>query len=188
MRGVAEEATAAMVLQQSESNSTPDHGRALAKEAEASAPPGINQDLAAGLFLMALAALAGWQASHLTAGSLRQIGPGLLPGALAVLTGLSGLALVLRSRGQQNGVPLGRWGVRGPVFVLGAAVFFGLTIRSLGLVVAGPGVVLIAVLASPERRWREALIFALSMTLFCVVLFKLLLQLPIPLLPILIGF
>ncbi|MET0410565.1 MAG: tripartite tricarboxylate transporter TctB family protein [Polyangiaceae bacterium] len=148
----------------------------------------MNRDLAAGLFLMALGAIAGWQASHLTAGSLRQIGPGLLPSALAVLTGLSGLALVLRSRGQKDGARLGRWGVRGPVFVLGAAVFFGLTIRSIGLVVAGPGVVLIAVLASPERRWREAIVFALSMTLFCVVLFKFVLQLPIPLLPILIGF
>ena len=177
-----------MVLEQSESNSTPDQGPAVAEQPEASARAGISQDLAAGLLLLALGAIAGWEASQLTVGSLRQIGPGLLPGALAVLTGLAGLALVLRSRGQKNGARLGRWGVRGPVFVLGGAVFFGLTIRSIGLVVAGPGVVLIAVLASPERRWREAIVFALSMTLFCVVLFKLILQLPIPLLPILIGF
>ncbi len=186
MRGVAQEATLQMVLEQSETNSTPDRDPAAATEPTARA--GMSQDLAAGLFLLALAAIAGWQASRLIAGTLRQIGPGLLPGTLAVLTALSGLALVLRSLGQKKGARLGRWSVRGPVFVLGAAVFFGLTIRSLGLVVAGPGVVLIAVLASPERRGREALVFALSMTLFCVVLFKLLLQLPIPLLPIVIGF
>jgi len=176
-----------MVLEQSESNPSPDRAPAVVAEGDR-ARAGISEDLAAGLFLIALGAIAGWQGAHLPIGSPRQIGPGLLPCALAVLTGLAGLALVLRSLRQKNGVQLGRWGLRGPVFVLGAAVFFGLTIRSIGLVVAGPGVVLIAVLASPERRWREALIFALSMTLFCVVIFKLLLQLPIPLLPILIGF
>lgn len=181
-----EEAAPPMVLEQSESNSTPDRESAAASEPVERA--GLSQDLAAGLFLIALALLAGWQASRLTLGSLRQIGPGLLPSALAVLTGASGLAMVLRSLGQKKGTRVGRWGVRGPLFVLGAAVFFGLTIRSIGLVVAGPGVVLIGVLASPERRWREAGIFALSMTMFCVVLFKLILQLPIPLLPILIGF
>lgn len=176
-----------MVLEQSESNPSPERVP-VASEEGTGARAGVSQDLAAGLFLIALGAIAGWQGSHLPIGSPRQIGPGLLPCALAALTGLSGLALALRSLRQKNGAKLGRWGVRGPLFVLGAAVFFGLTIRSIGLVVAGPGVVLIAVLASPERRWREALIFALSMTLFCVVLFKLLLQLPIPLLPILIGF
>jgi putative tricarboxylic transport membrane protein len=177
-----------MVLEQSESNSTP-HAEPTASAPASSARSGVSQDLAAGLFLIALAAIAGWQGSHLTVGSLRQIGPGLLPLALAALTGLSGLGLVLRSLKQKGGgARLGRWGVRGPVFVLGGAVFFGLTIRSIGLVVAGPGVVLIAVLASKERRWREAIVFALSMTLFCVVLFKLILQLPIPLFPILIGF
>jgi putative tricarboxylic transport membrane protein len=140
------------------------------------------------LFLLALALIAGWQVSRLTLGSFRQIGSGMLPGALALLTGVSGVALVLRGLANKGGAELRRWGVKAPLCVLGGAVFFGLTIRPLGLLVAGPGVVLIAALASEERRWREALLFALAMTLFCAVLFKLLLRLPIPLLPWLIGF
>lgn len=173
-----------MVIEQSESNPTPVRKTAAVGSSEGR----VSQDLAAGLFLIALAAVAGWQASKLSLGSWRQVGAGLLPSVLALLTGLAGLALVLRSRIARSGIELGRWTWKGPLFVLGAAVFFGLTIRSLGLLVAGPGVVLIAVLASPEPRWREAVGFALSMTLFCVVLFKLLLQLPIPLLPLLIGY
>jgi putative tricarboxylic transport membrane protein len=176
-----------MVLEQSESNPTVD--RKPTAPAEEGAQRGrVSQDLAAGLFLIAFASIAGWQASRLSVGSARQVGAGLLPSALALLTGLSGLWLVLRSRRTRGGEVLGRWGLKGPLFVLGAAVFFGLTIRSIGLLVAGPGVVLIAVLASPDRRWREAIIFALSMTAFCALLFKLLLRLPIPLLPGLLGY
>jgi hypothetical protein len=67
-------------------------------------------------------------------------------------------------------------------------VIFGLLIRPLGLAVAGPLLVIVGALASEESRWFEVMLFALGMTLFCVVLFKHLLSLPIPLAPWLIGY
>jgi putative tricarboxylic transport membrane protein len=186
-----------IVLEPTESKPTPAREPAAVSEARGSegvpADPdrpasGLSQDLGAGLLLIVLAAIAGWQGSSLTLGTPRQIGPGLLPSALALLTGLCGVALALRGIAGKRTETIGQWGVKAPLVVLGAAVFFGLTIRSVGLLVAGPGVVFIASMASSERRWREPIVFALSMTLFCVVLFKLLLQLPIPLLPALIGY
>jgi hypothetical protein len=77
---------------------------------------------------------------------------------------------------------------RAPLCLLLAATFFGLSVRPLGLVVATPLSLLLASLASPQSRRKESLWFALGMTVFCVVLFRRLLSLPIPIAPWLIGY
>jgi len=145
------------------------------------------QDVAAGLFLVAIAALGLWQGAELSAGSLGQVGPGMLPRALAALTGLCGAVLVMQAFASP-GARLARWPLRGPLFILGAAVAFGLTVRPLGLAVAGPLVVLIGAMASRETRWIEAVVFAAVMTALCVGLFKFALGLPIPVAPWAIGY
>ena len=145
------------------------------------------QDAAAGLFLLVLGSVALWEGASLSAGSIGQIGPGMLPRALAVLNVLGGIGLFVGAF-FIPGPRLERWRLRGPLFVLGAAVAFGLTIRPLGLVVAAPAAVVIAALASVESRWLETLVFAALMTAACVCLFKYLLGLPIPLAPWLIGY
>jgi putative tricarboxylic transport membrane protein len=78
--------------------------------------------------------------------------------------------------------------LRGPIFVLGAAVVFAASIRTLGLAVAGPLTWIIAAMADPESRWVETVLFALLMTAFCVGLFKYALRLPIPLAPFFLGY
>ena len=82
------------------------------------------------------------------------------------------------------GAGLGRWPLRGPFLVTLALAGFALTIRSAGLAVAGPIVVLVAGAASPETRPRELLVFALALTALCVGLFRYALGLPIPVLRI----
>jgi putative tricarboxylic transport membrane protein len=67
-------------------------------------------------------------------------------------------------------------------------VAFGLTVRPLGLVVAGPVAIVIAAFASDEVRWMEAIVLGAVMTAVCVGLFKFALGLPIPLAPWLIGY
>ncbi len=145
------------------------------------------QDAAAGIFLIAVGVIALWQGADLSAGTLNQIGPGMLPRALAVLTAVCGIALVVEAF-LTPGVGLERWSLRGLLFVLGAVVAFALVVRPLGLVVAGPLAVIIGSFASPETRLVETLIFSAIMTTFCVVLFKFLLGLPIPVAPWLIGY
>jgi hypothetical protein len=90
------------------------------------------------------------------------------------------------------------WPLRGLFFVLGAVVAFGLTVRGfdfgffklrpLGLVVAGPLAVTLAALADPETKPREIVIFAVGLTTLCVVLFRFILRLPIPIAPWLLGY
>jgi putative tricarboxylic transport membrane protein len=145
------------------------------------------RDAIAGLALLVIAAVAAWQGSALTLGTPRHIGPGMVPVALSALIALIGLILI--GSGLRDGrAHRDRWPLRPPFFILGSAVVFGLAIRPLGLALAGPLIVIVGAFASEETRWAEVVLFALGMTLFCVLLFKYLLSLPIPLAPWLIGY
>jgi putative tricarboxylic transport membrane protein len=144
-------------------------------------------EAAAGAFLVAIGAFALWQSADLTAGRLGQIGPGMLPRALAVATMLCGAAMIAGAM-TGAGAALERWALRGPLFILGAAVAFGLAVRPLGLAVAGPLAIIIGAFASAETKLVETVIFGIVMTAFCIVLFKLMLGLPIPVAPWLLGY
>ncbi|MGE0719460.1 MAG: tripartite tricarboxylate transporter TctB family protein [Alphaproteobacteria bacterium] len=144
------------------------------------------QDLGGGVLLILLGAVALWAGSDLSAGSLGQIGPGMLPRALAVLTGLCGVGIALGAL-RWDGPALERWSIRGPLCILGAIVVFGLAVRPLGLAVAGPLALAIGALASGGTRIVETVIFACLLTLFCLGLFVYALGLPIPVAPWLIG-
>lgn len=154
------------------------------------------QDFAAGLFMLTLALLALFLARDLPTGTLRQLGPGMLPKSFAVICAALGVLLSLNSL-RYNGEKLTRLSWRGIVFVLGAACLFGLTIRGfdfglfkippLGMLVSGPIVVVVAGLAAEDVKLKELLIFAIAMTTGCALLFKYALGLPIPLAPWLLG-
>jgi putative tricarboxylic transport membrane protein len=150
-------------------------------------PPWLRQDTAAGLVVIAVAAFALWQGASLTAGSLGAIGAGMLPRALAVLFGGLGLVLLVTAM-TTDGERLQRWSLRGPVMILAAVITFGLSVRPVGLAVAGPLTVIVGAAASPETRWSETLISSVVMTTFCVLLFKFALGLAIPLAPWLVGY
>lgn len=139
------------------------------------------QDLLAGLVLIAIAVFALWASGNLSQGRLGAVGPGLMPRATAVLVGLVGAAVVLVAF-IAPGPRLERWSLRGPVFVCLALLAFAVTIRWMGLVVAGPLVAIVGSAASPETRIKEILIFGIAVTLFSIALFKYVLNLPIPVL------
>jgi putative tricarboxylic transport membrane protein len=141
------------------------------------------QDLVAGASLLAVAVFALWASAGVPVGNLRSPGPGMLPRVLNVIIAFGGAILMVVSF-LRPGESLGRWPWRGPFFIVLATVTFALTIRTVGLAVAGPVVVLISGAASPETRWRELVVFAVAITLFCVGLFRFLLHLPIPILNI----
>lgn len=140
-----------------------------------------SSDLLAGACLLALAGLALWSGRGLDAGTLRAMGPGMLPRAVALGIGLVGLAICALAL-LKDGPGLGRWPLRGPVAVTLAVACFALTIRTAGLAVAGPLVMIVGGAASPESRPRELVVFALVMTALAVGLFRYLLSLPIPVL------
>ena len=147
----------------------------------------LRQDVIGGLVIIAVAVFAFWAGADLPLGTFGGMGPGMLPIALAGLLGLLG-ALLIVDAGLEGGSLLERWSIRGPLFVLGAVVAFGMTVRPFGLLVAGPLAVIIAAFASDEVRWGETILFGAVMTAFCIGLFKFALGLPIPLAPWLIGY
>ena len=147
----------------------------------------LRQDTLGGAVVIAVGALGYWLGSDLAVGTLGGMGPGMVPKALSVLLAALG-ALLLISSFLQPGIMIGIQSLRGPVFVLGSLVAFGLAVRPLGLAVAGPIAIVISAFASDEVRWIEAIVAGLLTTLFCIVLFKLALGLPIPLAPWLLGY
>lgn len=148
---------------------------------------GMPRDVAAGVFLLAVAGLAWWGSSDLAFGESSGIGPGLMPKGVATLIGLFGLLItVMGLTGRHE--PIERLSLRGPLFVLGAVAVFAASIRPLGLAVAGPLAVIISAMADKDSRPVEVLVFAVLTTAFCVGLFKYLLRLPVPLAPMIIGY
>jgi hypothetical protein len=131
---------------------------------------------------------------------LSGIGSGLVPKSVAVLVGAFGVLLIVQGL-IVEGDRLERWHLRGPVFVLGGVAVFALLIRGsdltfggvlgipvlaslkipgLGLIAAGPLAVIVSAFAEKSTRPFEIVIFAVVMTLLSGVLFKELLNLPIP--------
>ena len=155
-----------------------------------------SQDFAAGVFMIVLAVLALVLGRDLPLGSLRQIGPGMLPTWFSIFCAALGLLQIVGSM-RIKGEALSGWSWRGVIFVLGGACVFGLTIRgfdfgpisipSLGLLVAGPLVMLISGFAASDLKWKELIIFTVAMSAACILLFKYALSLPIPLAPWLLG-
>ncbi len=140
---------------------------------------GIPQDVGAGIFLILISLFFIWQAWHLPLGSLRAMGPGMLPMSIAVIMGTGGALLALFAL-IKGGPALTAPHLRGLFFVLGGLILFGFTVRWLGLIVAGPLAMIFASFATKEVRPVEAVIFAVVMTAFCIGLFKFALGLPIP--------
>jgi Tripartite tricarboxylate transporter TctB family len=152
----------------------------------------VSQNLAGGLILMAIAALALWLLRDLDAGTLGAMGSALMPRVLATGLGILG-ALVAASSFFHRGLLLERLPLRGPVLVILAIAVFAATIRPLslgalslpgfGLIVAAPLSIIICGFATREARLRELLVLALALTPVCMLLFGDLLNLTIPMLP-----
>ncbi len=135
----------------------------------------------AGLALIGVAAFALWAVSDLSQGTLRAMGPAMLPRVVAIAIGVCGLIFVALGF-LQKGESLAAWELRGPLIVGAGMVVFALTIRTLGFAVAAPLAMLIAGRGTTEARPKELVVFAVVMTAFCLLLFRYLLDQPIPVL------
>lgn len=162
------------------------HGQDRAGKARGGAALATQQG-AGGVFLLAVGLFTLWQSSDLTTGTLHQIGPGMAPQALSVLVAICGIGMLIGAA-VKRGDTLERWALRGPLFILGAAVAFGLVVKPFGLVVAAPLAIALGSLASTEVRLVSIAAFSVVMTLFCLALFRFALSLPIPVAPWLLGY
>ena len=123
------------------------------------------RNLVSGVFLILLAAVAVWALGNLPVGSLRVIGPAMVPKTVAGLIALGGAILIVQSV-LLKGEPLDRWQLRGPVCVLAGLLVFAATIKVPGFLVAAPLATYIAGWGSHEVRHRELVVFSISMSMY----------------------
>ena len=147
----------------------------------------LSREVLAGVLLIGSAAVGYYAAFPLDAGSMSGVGSGLLPKAVAILLGAFGVYLLVAGLiGTHERVE--GFSLRGPIFVLGAIMAFAATVRPFGLLVAGPLAMLLSSMADPDTRPIEIIVFTACMTVACYLLFKAVLNLPIPVLPPLLGY
>jgi len=140
------------------------------------------QDFWGGVALLAIALFSLWAGSDLPGTKGFAFGPGTAPrlfGGLLVL-----VSIIIAVNGLiTNGPPLERWGIRAPALFIASVIFFGATVRPLGLVIAAFATLMIAAAANKEVRWGESLIWSAILTAAAVALFIYGLNLPLQLWP-----
>jgi putative tricarboxylic transport membrane protein len=140
------------------------------------------RDLLAGLFALALAAVAFWQLAGLRVGTLFRMGPAYFPLVLAAVVAVLG-ALLAGSAFVLDGPRLERWGWRAIAIVSAAILFFAVAIEGLGLFVTTAVLALAAAFAEPHNKLVSSLVFALAAAGFVVLVFPLALRVGIPIWP-----
>lgn len=119
---------------------------------------------------------------ELETGTSFRMGPGYFPTILSFLMmGLGAVMAGLALRKPPEEGALGQVPWRGIILVIGATVFFGLTLRGIGLAPAVLIVVLATAWASRYASLRASVPLALGLAAFCTFLFVRALGLPLPL-------
>ncbi|CAN5158497.1 tripartite tricarboxylate transporter TctB family protein [soil metagenome] len=139
------------------------------------------QELGVGAIFVAIGLLfGGLTLLDLDIGVARRMGPGYFPIVLSGLLIVIGIAVAVRGvRLPAQVLPPVPW--RGIAFLLPLPVFFGLTIRGLGLVPVIAASTFVAAFASSKMTPILALALAAGLAAGCAVVFHYALGLPIPL-------
>lgn len=140
------------------------------------------QDIIGGLALIAIALLALYLVKDLRASSRVGFASGTAPRLFAYALIALGAAVTITGW-LKEGPSLDKMSIRGPVTILGSVLFFAFSIRTFGLALTGVPMVMLATAAAPGYRWKEAIVFAIGITIFCGLLFPFALGQPIPLWP-----
>jgi putative tricarboxylic transport membrane protein len=140
------------------------------------------QDFYGGLALVLMATFALIASAELPGQRGFAFGPGTAPRLFAII--LAGLGVAIALVGAlTDGPRIDKYNVRGPILVIVGISIFAALIRPFGLIIATYLAFVVANSGSKEVRWIECLIAAAAMTVFCVLLFVYLLNLPFQLWP-----
>jgi putative tricarboxylic transport membrane protein len=149
---------------------------------QAAGPIKSPQDFIGGVALLAISVVAYFAMSKLGVMRGFSFGAGTVPRLFCLLLGFLAVVIIAGSF-TNKGPKLESIPWRGPIFILAAVIFFGLSIRTLGLGITGVITVMLAGAAVDDFKIGEGLIFAALITAFCAFLFPFALGQPIPLWP-----
>lgn len=136
-----------------------------------------SRDLVCGLLFIFIGLFFAIQAYGLDLGTAFRMGPGYFPLVLAAILVILGVIIIVQST-QIEHEPMGPIAWRGILFILPAPIFFGLTVRGLGLAPSLFFTALLAAFASTKMRPGMALLLVGGLTLFSVIVFSYALGLP----------
>lgn len=137
------------------------------------------KDLVSGLFFVGCGAFfCGRTLMDLPLGTALRMGPGYFPLMLGIIMILLGGAIAVRSFGT-TGPQLGTFSWRAIGLVSGAPIIFAVTVRGLGFAPAMVLATVIAAFASRRMTFLFALALAIALSIFCTLIFKFGLGLPL---------
>jgi putative tricarboxylic transport membrane protein len=140
------------------------------------------RDFYGGVLFVDLAILALIASAELPGQRGFAFGPGTAPRLFAIL--LAGLSAAVALGGVfVQGERIDKYKLRGPILVVFAILAFAAMIRPLGLIISSFLTFLLSIFGSTEMRLIESVIGAAVMTVFCWLLFVVLLNLPFQLWP-----
>ena len=140
------------------------------------------KDILSGLLFVAFGLAFAVIASTYEIGSTLQMGPGYFPLALGGLLVLFGGLIVAKGILARDGEAIRTIPWRALALILGAVVFFGVTVRGLGLVPSVFVTVLMSTFASRRTSAIVAVLISVGLTILCILVFVVALRLRLPLL------
>lgn len=139
------------------------------------------KDILAGAIFIALGLAFALGALAYDIGTPLRMGPGYVPLVLGGLLAALGAGIIVKGFIAGEGEEIGGFEWRAVILIAAALLFFGLTVRGLGVIGALFGTSLLASLARSKTGWREALVIAIGLTALSVAIFIYGLQLSLPL-------
>lgn len=115
-------------------------------------------------------------------GSTLQMGPGFFPLVLGAILALIGILIIAKGFIAGEGAPIGHIPWRSVILLTAAIVFFGVTVRGLGLVPALLVTVALAGFSEPRAGVVWPIAISIGLTVLSVLIFVVALQLRLPLL------
>lgn len=139
------------------------------------------KDVLAGAVIIALGLAFALGSLDYEIGDPLRMGPGYMPLALGVIVIGLGIGIVVKGFLAGEAGAIGEVDWRAIVLLIAALLFFGLTVRGLGVALSLFGATLLASLARSRTPLIETLLISVSLTVLSVVLFIFILQLRLPL-------
>lgn len=114
-------------------------------------------------------------------GDSARLGPGGFPLFVGILLSGIGALVVVKAFVAEAGEPIGSVDWRALALVGAALLFFGLTVRGLGVGGALFGASFLGAYARAQTGWKEAVLIAAGLTVLTIVIFVVALRLRVPL-------
>ncbi|MCC6304850.1 MAG: tripartite tricarboxylate transporter TctB family protein [Rhodobacteraceae bacterium] len=141
------------------------------------------KDRLAGLIFIAIGLAFGYATFGYELGTAFRMGPGYIPLVLAGILTLLGVVILLQSMtAGPDAAAVGRFPWLGLGLITGALVFFGVTVRGLGLAPALFVTAFLSAVSSERTGVTGALVLAAFLTLVSILIFVVALGLPLPVL------